>query len=71
MAKVLVNEEYLTNIAEAIRSKAGTTRTYRPADMPIAISGLNVTEGHFADEVTALAVSMNALIPCDAEEEYY
>lgn len=71
MAKVLVDEKYLTSIAQAIRSKAGTSRTYRPAEMPIAISGLNVTDGHFAEDVSALAISMQALIPHNAEEVYY
>ena len=40
MSKVLVNETSLTGIADAIRSKNGTTDTYFPADMAQAILSL-------------------------------
>ena len=30
---VLVDETHLMNIAQAIRSKGGTTRTYKPSEM--------------------------------------
>ena len=37
MAKVLVSESNLTNIANAIRSKNGSSNTYTPAQMGPAI----------------------------------
>ena len=40
MAKVLVNENNLTNIANAIRGKNGTTTTYKPSEMAAAISAI-------------------------------
>lgn len=40
MAKVLVTNTYLSNIADAIREKAGVTTTYTPAQMAQAIIDL-------------------------------
>lgn len=40
MAKVLINEENLTNIANAIREKNGETTTYKPGEMATAITDL-------------------------------
>lgn len=37
MTKVLVTEQYLTNIADAIREKLGVTTTYKPSQMGPAI----------------------------------
>jgi len=37
VAKVIVTDTNLTNIAEAIRTKTGSTDTYTPAAMPSAI----------------------------------
>lgn len=37
MAKVLINNQYLTNIGDAIREKSGSTATYKPSEMPDAI----------------------------------
>ena len=50
MSKVLVSEENLTNIANAIREKNGETTTYKPRDMAGAIQnifggGSTVTKG--------------------------
>lgn len=51
MGKVLVSEENLTNIANAIRSKAGTEDTFKPGEMATAIEsiesggGSNITKG--------------------------
>lgn len=42
MANVLVNASYLTEIADAIRSKTGGTDTYTPAEMADAIEDLSV-----------------------------
>ena len=40
MSKVLVTDTNLTNIANAIRSKNGTSNTYTPAEMSIAINNI-------------------------------
>lgn len=40
MAKVLVSESNLTNIANAIRAKNGSSNTYTPAQMAPAIQGI-------------------------------
>lgn len=40
MANVLVDESSLTNIANAIREKNGTTTTYKPSEMASAISSI-------------------------------
>lgn len=40
MAKVLITESYLTNIASAIRTKGGTASTFTPAQMASAITNL-------------------------------
>lgn len=40
MAKVLVSDQYLTNIATAIRSLKGVTTTFTPAEMATAISSI-------------------------------
>lgn len=41
MAKVLVNESSLTGIADAIRSKNGSTDTYKPSEMAAAITAIS------------------------------
>ncbi len=41
MAKVLVNESNLTNIANAIRGKNGSTTTYKPSEMAAAITAIS------------------------------
>ena len=63
---VLVDETHLMNIAQAIRSKGGTTRTYKPSEMAAAISGFNVSEGSFAEDV-----EMQDLLPREAEDGEY
>lgn len=40
MAKVLISDQYLTQIGEAIRSKNGSSNTYTPAQMAPAISAI-------------------------------
>lgn len=41
MSKVLVTEQYLTNIASAIREKLGVSTTYKPMQMASAISSID------------------------------
>lgn len=40
MAKVLVSDQYLEDIADAIRELRSTTATYTPAQMAAAIQGV-------------------------------
>ena len=40
MARVVVNDAYLTDIADAIRAKNGTQNTYTPAEMSSAIDAI-------------------------------
>lgn len=41
MTKVLVTESYLSDIADSIRSKTGSSATYTPAEMSDAIDGIS------------------------------
>ena len=41
MATVLLNDQYLSDTADAIREKAGTTQTYTPAQFAEAIGGIS------------------------------
>lgn len=43
MAKVLVSDQYLTNIADSIRSKLGVETTYTPAQMAAAINSISAS----------------------------
>lgn len=45
MANVLINDNILKSIANAIRTKNNSTTKYKPAQMPGAILALNVTDG--------------------------
>jgi hypothetical protein len=40
MAKVLVSDQYLTNIGNAIRAKNGSNNTYTPSQMAPAIQAI-------------------------------
>lgn len=53
MGKVIVTDTYLSNIASAIRGKAGTASLYTPAQMASAIA--NLPSG-----VSVSALSINA-----------
>lgn len=52
MANVLINEEYLTDIADAIRAKSGSVLGYKPREMATAIAAIPTGE---ATEVSDLA----------------
>ena len=41
MANVIINDTNLTNIANAIRGKNGTTTTYKPSEMAAAITAIS------------------------------
>lgn len=49
MGNVLINEQALTDIADAIRGKNGSTDTYTPAQMSFAISAID-TSGDYSFE---------------------
>lgn len=50
MANVLINDEYLTDIATAIREKSGSTNTYTTKQMANAIRNIPI-EGLSADDI--------------------
>lgn len=47
MANVVINDEHLTSIADAIRGKNGETTTYKPAEMADAISAITGAGGNW------------------------
>ena len=53
MAKGLIEQESLTNIANAIRSKNGKTVEYTPAEMPAAIMDISGLDGFPIGGITA------------------
>lgn len=55
MTKVAVTEQYLTNIANAIRAKNGSSDTYTPSEMSTAIA--NIPSGGSSDFVVTLSKS--------------
>ena len=63
MALVTIKEEYLTDIAEAIRSKNGTTEQYKPREMATAIYAIETGgTGDNPDEPEIVA-EVNVLTP--------
>lgn len=56
MSKLFIESTTLTNIAEAIRDKAGVTTTYTPAEMATAIS--NISTGTDTSDATATAAQI-------------
>ena len=56
MSKLFIESTTLTNIAEAIRDKAGVTTTYTPAEMADAIS--NISTGTDTSDATATAAQI-------------
>lgn len=49
MANVIINDTNLTNIANAIRGKNGTTTTYKPSEMAAAITAISGGGGGGSD----------------------
>lgn len=60
MANVIINEENLTNIANAIRNKNGLTTTYKPSEMAEAIN--NITGSGSSENLTDVLNTQNELI---------
>lgn len=68
MTKVAVNEESLTNIANAIRTKTGTQTTYKPSQMAAVINALEPVVD--ADAVTVTADSTTQHIYPDTDKYF-
>lgn len=51
--KAMITQQYLTNIANAIRQKLGVSTTYYPSEMPDAIRAITTTD------LEALSVTSN------------
>lgn len=60
MASVIINEENLTNIANAIRNKNGSTTTYKPSEMAEAIN--NIVGSGSSENLTDVLNTQNELI---------
>lgn len=58
MATVTINDQYLEDIAAAIRNKSGTTDTYKPKEMADAIAAINSGEYVIKDELTEIPAYM-------------
>lgn len=56
MANVIINDTNLTNIANAIRGKNGTTTTYKPSEMAAAITAISGGGGGGGSDVPAEAL---------------
>ena len=57
MSNVIINNSNLTNIANAIRNKNGSTNTYKPSEMANAINNISISE----DLSTELTTQSNLL----------
>ena len=57
MANVIINDTNLTNIANAIRGKNGTTTTYKPSEMAAAITAISGGGGGSGVPAEALVFS--------------
>lgn len=68
MATVTINEEYLTDIAEAIRNMNDTNTKYRPKDMAEAINGISEITGIYKN---ADYENCNLTLRIKAEESEY
>ena len=59
MANVIINDTNLTNIANAIRGKNGTTTTYKPSEMAAAITAISGGGGGSGVPAEALVFSQD------------
>ena len=63
MARVLVNEENLTNIANAIREKNGETTTYKPSEMASAIKNISGGKPILQEVVVQPSINEQTITP--------
>ena len=68
MGKVLVTDTYLTDIGNAIRSKNGTTDTYKPSEMASAIENI---EAVVAERLQAVRDGLYARALANREAKTY
>lgn len=59
MAKVIVTDTHLTNIADAIRNKKGSNNTYKPGEMADAIQSISIKE-ELSSELNAQETLLNS-----------
>lgn len=57
MAKVIINDSTLTAIGDAIRSKTNSTETYKPSEMPQAISSIASNSNDLVETISGLNYS--------------
>lgn len=67
MSKGLVTDQYLTDIADAIRSKLGGSDTYTPAEMAAAISSISSGGGSVTVTDEANATGITCVITTSGE----
>lgn len=60
MSKYAIEDSTLTGIADAIRSKAGTTDSLKPSDMPAAIAAIQAGGGSSSGSLLGNALYYNA-----------
>lgn len=73
MANVLINEQYLTDIANAIREQSKSTDTYKPKEMAAAISELSSSGSETdtsANAIIARTLSGNVTVNCSKVGKY-
>ena len=63
MANVLINDQYLSDIATAIRIKTGSTDTYKPKEMAAAIKDIS--------SFNATGLTFDALLTTTDDGEFY
>lgn len=63
MSKILTNNQYYSDIANAIRSKNNSTDTYKPSEMAGAISAIEASSGFIAIVTTASDREVTATAP--------
>ena len=69
MDNVLVNEAYLTDIANAIRTKLNVITKYKPSEMPFAIGAIASKSGnHYTDLFTTYRTEPKSLTAGDQNE---
>lgn len=66
MAKVLISDQYLTNIANAIRNKNGSQNTYTPAQMASAITAISGGSAPILQNKTITPSASQQIITADS-----
>ena len=71
MANVIINDTNLTNIANAIRNKTGSTNTYKPSEMAGAINSITTGSGGGESETYISAGVANGVVGKMNSGSYY